>query len=86
MDRSVLKLFLPDGIWYDFNKNKELTKLIICIPEIVDLKTAQIAIHEFRHAHDICSGNIREDYILEEFAKQEENKFKNNYLKKRVLK
>lgn len=74
------------GIWYDFNKNKELTKLIICIPEIVDLKTAQIVIHEFRHAHDIYSGNIKEDYILEEFAKQEENKFKNNYLKKKILK
>lgn len=71
------------GIWYDFNEDKEITKLIICIPEIIDLKTAQIAIHEFRHAHDIYSGNIKEDYILEEFAKQEKNKFKNDYLKKR---
>lgn len=41
------------GVWYEFNERQELTKLIICIPEIVDLKTAQIAIHEFRHAHDI---------------------------------
>ena len=70
-------------IWYDFNEDKEITKLIICIPEIVDLKTAQIAIHEFRLAYDIYSGNIKEDYILEEFAKQEEDKFKNDYLKKR---
>lgn len=74
------------GIWYDFNEDKEITKLIICIPEIIDLKTAQIAIHEFILAHDIYSGNIKEDYILEEFAKQEKNKFKNDYLKKKILK
>lgn len=72
------------GVWYDFNDNKELTKLIICIPEIVSLKTAQIAIHEFRHAHDIYTGNIKADYILEKNARQEEDKFKNNYLKRKI--
>ena len=72
------------GVWYEFNERKELTKLIICIPEIVDLKTAQIAIHEFRHAHDIYTSKIQEDSILEDIAKQEEDKFKTDYLKKRI--
>ena len=67
------------GVWYEINESKELTKLIICIPKIVDLKTAQIAIHEFRHAHDIYTGKI-----LEDIAKQEEDKFKTDYLKKRI--
>lgn len=53
------------GIWYDLDENKELTKLIICIPEIVDLKTAQIALHELKHAHDIYMGDLKEDSILE---------------------
>ena len=72
------------GVWYEINESKELTKLIICIPKIVDLKTAQIAIHEFRHAHDIYTGKILEDSILEDIAKQEEDKFKTNYLKKKI--
>ena len=72
------------GVWYEINESKELTKLIICIPEIVDLKTAQIAIHEFRHAHDIYTGKIQEDSTLEDIAKQEEDKFKTDYLKKRI--
>ena len=72
------------GVWYEVNESKELTKLIICIPEIVDLKTAQIAIHEFRHAHDIYTSKIQEDSILEDIAKQEEDKFKTNYLKKKI--
>ncbi len=72
------------GVWYEFNERKELTKLIICIPEIVDLKTAQIAIHEFRHAHDIYNGKTQEDSILEDMAKQEEEKFKTNYLEKKI--
>lgn len=72
------------GVWYEFNERKELTKLIICIPEIVDLKTAQIAIHEFRHVHDIYTSKIQEDSILEDIAKQEEDKFKTNYLKKKI--
>lgn len=72
------------GVWYDLDENKELTKLIICIPEIVDLKTAQIAIHELKHAHDIYTGNLKEDSVLEKNAKQEEYKFKNNYLKKKI--
>lgn len=70
------------GVWYNFNENNELTKLIICIPEIVDLKTAQIAIHEFRHAHDIYTGSIKEDTILEEIAKHEEEEFKKQMSKK----
>lgn len=72
------------GVWYEINESKELTKLIICIPKIVDLKTAQIAIHEFRHAHDIYTSKILEDSILEDIAKQEEDKFKTDYLKKRI--
>lgn len=72
------------GVWYEINESKELTKLIICIPKIVDLKTAQIAIHEFRHAHDIYTSKILEDSILEDTAKQEEDKFKTDYLKKRI--
>ena len=72
------------GVWYDLDENKELTKLIICIPEIVDLKTAQIAIHELKHAHDIYMGVLKEDSVLEKNAKQEEYKFKNNYLKKKI--
>ena len=72
------------GVWYEFNERKELTKLIICIPEIVDLKTAQIAIHEFRHANDIYTSKIQEDSILEDIAKQEEDKFKTDYLKKKI--
>ena len=72
------------GVWYEFNERKELAKLIICIPEVVNLKTAQIAIHEFRHAHDIYTSKIQEDSILEDTAKQEEDKFKTDYLKKRI--
>lgn len=65
-------------------KTKKLTKLIIYIPEIVDLKTAQIALHELKHAHNIYMGILKEDSILEKNAKQEEYKFKNNYLKKKI--
>lgn len=68
------------GVWYDYNQNKELTKLIICIPDIVDLKTSLIAIHEFRHAHDIYMGTSLDDSKLEEVAILEEN----NYLKKKI--
>lgn len=72
------------GVWYDLDENKELTKLIICIPKIVDLKTAQIALHELKHAHNIYMSILKEDSILEKNAKQEEYKFKNNYLKKKI--
>ncbi len=72
------------GVWYDLDENKELTKLIICIPKIVDLKTAQIALRELKHAHDIYMGILKEDSVLEKNAKQEEYKFKNNYLKKKI--
>ena len=72
------------GVWYDLDENKELTKLIICIPEIVDLKTAQIALHEFKHAHDIYMGVLKEEAVLEKNAKQEVYNFKNNYLKKKI--
>ena len=53
------------GVWYDLDENKELTKLIICIPKIVDLKTAQIALHELKHAHNIYMGILKEDSVLE---------------------
>ena len=68
------------GVWYDYNQDKELTKLIICIPDIVDLKTSLIAIHEFRHAHDIYIGTSLDDSKLEEIATLEEK----NYLKKKL--
>ncbi len=74
------------GVWYDLDENKNLKRLVICIPEIVDLKTAQIAIHEFRHAHDIFTGNIKNNSELEEIARHEEDRFKNEYLAKKLSK
>ncbi len=74
------------GVWYELDENKNLKKMVICIPEIVDLKTAQIAIHEFRHAHDIFTGNIKNNSKLEEIARHEEDRFKNEYLAKKLSK
>ena len=71
------------GVWYDLNQDNKLKKLVICVPDVIDLKTAQIAIHEFKHAHDVYTGNFFKDSILEETAKLEENKFKYEYLKRK---
>lgn len=60
------------GVWY----TSDIDTLRVCIPSIVDLKTAQIVVHELKHAHDIyCKKIDSED--LESDARLEEVKFKN---------
>ena len=64
------------GVWH----NNNLNSIKICVPEVIDLKTAQIAIHEFRHAHDLYLNKFFNDN-LEQEAMSEEQKFKENYYK-----
>lgn len=70
------------GIWYEI-ENNSIKKLKICIPEVIDLKTAQIALHEIKHAHDIYTNNF--DLSIEEYeksAREEEKKFEKEYVLK----
>ena len=63
-----------------FPTNAFTFSIKICVPEVIDLKTAQIAIHEFRHAHDLYLNKFFNDN-LEQEAMSEEQKFKENYYK-----
>lgn len=60
-------------------KNKDFT---LVIPEIVNLKTAQVAVHEIRHGLDyIVDLYNEEESLLEGFARKEEDIFYNQYKK-----
>lgn len=63
------------GVWY----TSDINDLRVCIPSVIDLKTAQVVVHELKHAHDIYYNKFY-DVDLEEVAKLEEIEFKNKCL------
>lgn len=59
--------------------NNNIVDIKVIIPKVKDMKSASIAIHELRHAHDLYlllnkkMNKTIEEY--EKFAKEEEKKF-----------
>lgn len=74
------------GVYPKIDKHKIVKDMKIIVPEIIDLKTAKINIHEFKHAYDMYtlleSPYIEKDYEVE--ARAEEEQFEMEYVGKKV--
>ena len=70
-----------------FDDNNRLSDIRIYVPIIVDLKTALINIHEFKHAHDLylkLGEEINNEEDLEITARNQEKDFIDNYVKVKI--
>lgn len=69
-----------------FDKNNKLDDMRIYVPKIINLKTALINVHEFKHAYDLYimlgTSVDKENNLFEQDAAQEEEKFKSHIKKK----
>ena len=75
------------GVNMKLNEEKYLTDIKIFIPEIINLETALINVHEIKHAYDLYErlGKIidKDELEYEETSKKYEQNFKERYLVKR---
>lgn len=85
---KVLNINLEDGIPYFgcflTEENEKLRQLNLCVPQIVNLKSMLINIHEFKHGITLYPylGKKVPKYDYEQDAKEEEKKFVLEYLLK----
>ncbi len=74
------------GVHYKMNNDEIVEDIKILVPEITNLQTAKVYIHEMKHAFDLYSmlgqEYINEDY--EESARDLEKDFENKYLVKKI--
>ncbi len=71
------------------DEHNRLSKFRVNVPAIVNLHTAKVNIHEFRHAYDLYQYLGKEisipDQVFEDNARQEEQAFVNEYVKRKVI-
>ena len=74
------------GVYLRIDEQKIVRNIRVIVPEITNLKTARINIHEFKHAYDMYNlldiAYIEKDY--EEVAKWEEERFEIEYVEEKV--
>ena len=74
------------GVYPKFDLNNYLIDVKVIVPRIINLATALINIHEFKHAYDLYNilGNklLKEDIFYENEAIKKEQQFIKYYLKK----
>ena len=66
-----------------FTNNNCLEDIRVIVPEIVDLATSLINVHEFKYAYDLyqkLGSSIGEELEYEKRAQEEEDKFQKNYV------
>ena len=69
-------------------KTEVLKSIKICVPEITDLNSMYVNIHEFKHGLDLYPylGKKIPEKDYEKMAQEEEGKFKTTYFTKKLLK
>lgn len=68
------------------NLNEVIEDIKVFVPNVINLETAKINIHEFTHAHDIFNmiGVKYLDKDYETIAVRNENEFESNYVNQKV--
>ena len=78
------------GIIYEtlmhFDINECLDDLRVFVPVIINLKTALICIHEFKHAYDLFNLLGKKVLVLDEVFEKDARDKENEFIKKYLLK
>ena len=79
-----------DKVFYGVNiknNNKTIEDIKVFVPKIINLDTALVNVHEFKHAYDLWNligKEISDEEYYENSARECENEFKNKYLVKKL--
>ena len=67
-------------------ENNKLIKIKICIPKVIDLKTALVNIHELKHGLDLLPqlNDTYQNLDYETSAQNEEKKFIKTYVRNKI--
>lgn len=75
------------GVNIKYN-NKIVEDIKVFVPKIINLETALVNVHEFKHAYDlyelIGKEKVLNDDYYEKIAKESEKEFKNKYLLRKL--
>lgn len=83
-------LYVKGIEWYGVYpqiQNNKVVNIKVLVPNVVDIKTAMIYVHEMTHAYDMYTL-LESEYVeknYEEKAKESEKVFKESYFKQKVL-
>ena len=79
---------IDEESFYQVNIKCDAQEIRVFVPNIINLETAKINIHEFKHAYDMYRilgiPYFKDDY--EASARKEEEKFENDYVHQKVKK